>query len=436
MKHIICLIDDKIPVSYFSQYFNDTDIINESVLNFLIQNESAVWEDSIVKMLCATLMEQREQWVVNAFTSPHFYWNYIENAVYSPEIIIYDWDYNAGALADDSERYLLEILKDSHAMVFVFSAQDNIAEITEIVSKTEFQNFGDRLSVVNKNKEGSIEEVFSQIITKEENNFSFKYGREIIYKSNRAINKILSDISQLSIEDFISSIDSSFDGNKYIASNEAFVEVILPRYSNILRNYIPIQEISIKKTKEPELNRVKEIWSYRIYDRTPSNFVQMGDIVRNVERDCYYLVISSDCHMRDFWKKNFGYIALVPLLEMGEGLTKEHLGGTWPKSINFSSITSNNMSPIAVLPCVPVNQTLLDFIVIPKGICSVKVNKAESSILLYDHFIGYERIVSISDPFKSPLVQFACDNISGYGCPDFHKLLKTGLEDYFKSKKS
>ena len=140
--------------------------------------------------------------------------------------------------------------------------------------------------------------------------------------------------------------------------------------------------------------------------------------------------------MRDFWKKNFGYIALVPLLEMGEGLTKEHLGGTWPKSINFSSITSNNMSPIAVLPCVPVNQTLLDFIVIPKGICSVKVNKAESSILLYDHFIGYERIVSISDPFKSPLVQFACDNISGYGCPDFHKLLKNGLEDYFKSKKS
>ena len=34
MKHSICFIDDKIPVSQY-EYFNDTDIINGSVLSFL-----------------------------------------------------------------------------------------------------------------------------------------------------------------------------------------------------------------------------------------------------------------------------------------------------------------------------------------------------------------------------------------------------------------
>ncbi len=436
MKHIICLIDDKIPVSYFSQYFNDTDIINESVLNFLIQNESAVWEDSIVKMLCATLMEQREQWVVNAFTSPHFYWNYIENAVYSPEIIIYDWDYNAGALADDSERYLLEILSNSHAMVFVFSAQDNIAEITEIVSKTEFLKFSDRLSVIDKNEGGSIEKVFSQIKTKEENNFSFRYGREIIYKSNRAINKILSDISQLSIEDFIASVDSKLVGDKYIANNDAFIDVILPRYNNILRNYRPIQEISVKKTKEAELASIRDIWSYRIYDRTPGEYVQMGDVIKNEGSDEYYLVISSDCHMRDHWKKNFGYVTLVPLYEIGKERTKQllNISGKFV-DYSFHSMTSNNKSPMTILPCMPVQQDLLDFVVIPKGVCSVPVAKKDSSSLLYEDFIGYTRVVSLSDPFKSPLIQFVCNNISGYGCPNFHNLLKENLDNHIKEMK-
>lgn len=35
MKHTVCFIDDKIPVSQFDKYFKDTDIINESVLAFL-----------------------------------------------------------------------------------------------------------------------------------------------------------------------------------------------------------------------------------------------------------------------------------------------------------------------------------------------------------------------------------------------------------------
>lgn len=49
MKHTICFIDDKIPVSQYNTYFNDTGIINESVLGFLLKNKDTVWEDLVVK---------------------------------------------------------------------------------------------------------------------------------------------------------------------------------------------------------------------------------------------------------------------------------------------------------------------------------------------------------------------------------------------------
>ena len=425
MKHTVCFIDDKIPVSQFDKYFKDTDIINESVLAFLLKNETTNWEDATVKKMCEKLLDEADKWSISAFTSPNFYDNYIKETVYAPEIIIFDWDYNAGSIAGNSEECLLSILQSSYTMIFIFSAQDNITEINEIVKKEEFQKFGDRLSVINKNENDSVNTVFTQIKQKEENNFSFRYGSEIIYKSNIAINKILSDISQLSIEDFISSIESQFDGTKYTFCNDAFIDAILPRYKNILRNYTPIQELSVKKTKEPELSSIRDIWSYRIYDSTKDKTVQMGDIIKKVDENKYYLVISSDCHMNEFWKKNFGLLSLIPLQEIGTEEAKERLKKCAKKvQFNISSISSNNQSSMTVLPCVPISDKLKDFLVIPKSIISIEIEKQMSSKLLYEDLTGFEKIVSVSDPFKSPLVQYVFDNISGYGCPDFHKLLK------------
>lgn len=235
----------------------------------------------------------------------------------------------------------------------------------------------------------------------------------------------MSDISQLSIEDFISSIESQFDGTKYTFCNDAFIDAILPRYKNILRNYTPIQELSVKKTKEPELSSIRDIWSYRIYDSTKDKTVQMGDIIKKVDENKYYLVISSDCHMNEFWKKNFGLLSLIPLQEIGTEEAKERLKKCGKKvQFNISSISSNNQSSMTVLPCVPISDKLKDFLVIPKSIISIEIEKQKSSKLLYEDLTGFEKIVSVSDPFKSPLVQYVFDNISGYGCPDFHKLLK------------
>lgn len=431
MKHTICFIDDKIPVA---QYFDDTDIISGMVIQFLLKNKETEWDDQIVKGLCERLLSDTKNWSVSAFTSPAFYDNYTQENVYSPEILIYDWDYSWVMGSNESEEYLLRILQNSYTMIFIFSEDDNIEEIQQIVQKPAFLDFGNRLNVINKGEKQSIDSIFLKIEENESQNFSFRYGHEIIYKSNTIMNKVLSEISLLSVEDFVSSIGSC-DGNKYISTNENFVDAIFPRYKSILRNYSPMQELSIKKTKDPDLDNVRKIWAYRLYDQAPNNHVQMGDVVID-DKGSYFLVVSSDCHMLDFWKKNFGYIALVPMFKVGTEEAKKRIQFIGKKSsISLSSLTSNKQSSMTILPCIPYgNDELVDFVVIPKSVLSVEVNRPEEQInpLLYEHFEGYTKVTSISDPFKSPLIQFVFDNISGYGCPDFPNILKENINNIIK----
>lgn len=61
MKHSVCFIDDKIPVSQYSEYFNDTDIISGSVINYLLQQPGTEWSDSVVKAMCEKLLHEPEK---------------------------------------------------------------------------------------------------------------------------------------------------------------------------------------------------------------------------------------------------------------------------------------------------------------------------------------------------------------------------------------
>lgn len=435
MKHSVCFIDDKIPVN---QFFDDTDVVTGMVIDFLLKNPDTKWYDIVVKKLCEKLRSESDKWAFSAFTSPAFYENFIKDNVYSPEIVIYDWDYNFGAGSDGSEEYLLSILEKSSTMIFVFSEDDNVEAINQIVQKDKFTVYGDRLSVINKGEKESVEKIFSQIEKKEANNFSFRYGHDIVFNSNAIINKILSDISKLSIEEYVSSI-GSFDGNKYISTNKDFVDAIMPRYKNLLRNLFPMQEFSIKKTSEPKLEDVRRVWSYRLYDKTQEDYVNMGDLIKDSENH-FYVVASSDCHMLEFWKKNFGYIALVPIYQVNSEEVKESINYLGKKNtVNITSLTNNKQSSLTILPCVPMNgDELADFVLIPKSLISIKVNKPEGQIssLKYKDFVGFEKVTSISDPFKSPLIQFVFDNISGYGCPDFPDVLKADINKTIKQIQS
>lgn len=427
MKHTICCIDDRIPVSQYPDFFKETDIINEQVIRFLLVNNED-WEDSSVKSLFEYLLKNESEWAVNAFTNPAFYDNYCKEVVYSPDIFVYDWDYGFAPASSDSEEYLYEILVNSYSMVFIFSGADSFDEIEEIAKSSKFATFRDRLELIRKNGTNCVEQIFARVKEKEESNFSFRYGYSIIRNSNTAINRILSEISQLSIKDFILSIGEEVNGNISV-KNEDFIDVVVPRFRNALQNNVEFDKLVIEKQKEVDLDSIKKIWAYRMYDETPLEEVSMGDVVKK-KNGGYFLILSSDCHMNQFWKKNGGYVSMIPLKRMtsAEGNYLRKVMGM--KGQHISSLTNCQIS-MTILPAVPVSQhELRDFIVLPKGILSVKIENTNSSHripLTYDMFKNYTKVVSILDPFKSPLIQFIMDNISGYGCPDYSPVLKDYL---------
>ena len=433
MKHTICCIDDRIPVAQYPDFFNETGILNEQVIRFLLVKNKE-WEDSSVKSLFEFLLKNEKEWSVNAFTNPAFYDNYCEEVVYSPDIFVYDWDYGFAPASSDSEEYLYEILANSYSMVFIFSGADSFDDIEKIVKSDKFAKFRDRLELIRKTDDNCVEQIFKRVKEKEESNFSFKYGYSIIRNSNRAINRILSEISQLSIKDFIISIGEEISGNISV-KNEDFIDVVVPRYRNALQNNIKFDKLVIEKQEEVDLDSIKRIWAYRMYDETPSDMVSMGDIVKK-KNGGYFLILSSDCHMNQFWKKNGGYVSMIPLKRMTslEGRDLRDVMGM--KNQHISSLTNCQIS-MTILPAVPVSQhELRDFIVLPKGILSVKIdnniNSSNKTPLTYKIFKNYSKVVSVLDPFKSPLIQFIMDNISGYGCPDFSPVLKNYLSERIK----
>ena len=430
MKHTICFIDDAIPVSQYGDYFNDTDIINESVIQFLIKQETAQWRDPIIHQLCNTLIKDKANWSISAFVNPTFYINYTLETVYAPDVVIYDWDYPG--LQDATENTLLHILNSTPALIFVFSESENIEYIKSVLSAEKFIPFMNRLEVVDKNAKDSVDYILSQIQAKESANFAFAYGGQIIRKSNQIINKILSDISQLSTESFIAAIGKE-ENNRYISTTNDFINVIIPRYKNAL-NSVPGNDgdtIAIEKSRDIDIDEIKKIWSYKMYEKNDSNKVALGDIIRSGED--YYLVISSDCHMRYFWTKNGGYMAVIPLEKLINGEKNEQIKYIAEKNPSISSLTSCSKA-MTILPAVPVNEQLMDFIVLPKKISTIKVEKRENSPqeLTYDYMDGFEKIASISDPFKSPLFHFILNRISDLGCPDFPEVLQNHLSELIK----
>lgn len=434
MKHTICFIDDKIPVSQYPQYFQDTDIINESVLQFLLKNEETNWDDNAVKQMCQTLLTKRLEWSITAFTSPSFFDNYVNSNVYAPEVIIYDWDYNYAVGGNDSQINLKKILENTYALVFIFSANDNTDEIKAIIKEKDIARYKNRLGFVIKNEQRSVNALLKKIEKKYQDNFSLSFGQEIVGKSNQAINKVLAEISSFSVEDFVLSIGEPQE-DIWISTNQHFLDVILPRYKNQLCNYFPIKNLPINTSRSPQASNLRKIWSYRLYDITPSTSVSRGDIIKKKAKGGYYLVVSSDCHMNQFGKKNGGFLTVIPLKELRGKKSQEIVKMMDAKNIDFSSLTSSTIA-LTVLPAVPVSKTRnKDFLVAPKSITSIYfplVTEEKKKPLTYEKIGDYVKIASLSDPFKSPLLQFIFDNITGYGCPDFPKKLKEDIKKKIK----
>lgn len=444
-SNLICCIDDGIPVNQFA-YCDDTKLIDSSVLNYLLEN--VVWNDIALKELIRYLLPKKDAlskedtWDVTAFGSPNFFFNHTRNRIFSPDVIIYDWEYGPAAPPPSSKDSLLKLLKETYSVIYIYTGTDAIEEVSQTIKEEGFKKYTDRIDIIEKGDLNSATTMMEAVQQRRASNFSFKFGQELMYKSNSALNKILSEISALSINQFIDSFGTSKEPSCNI-DEEDFVDVI---YSKC-RQYLYDIKFNIKPEESPNaeqpkdyINVIRNIWSYRMYQAISRKEVRMGDIVKNDETNKLYLVISSDCHMHMFWKKNGGYIAMVPLHKIDTSSNdplKNQLKVMKPDTA-MHSLTSNNSS-ITVLPAVPVSDNeKIDFLIIPKEISSQKIfppkpegNKGNirNVSLKYELWDKYKGVVSISDPFKSPLIQFVMDNITGYGCPDYPNELQNNIQE-------
>lgn len=460
MKTTVCYIDDKIPVANFAEYFEDTKLIDQQVLRFLLKNDTTDWsEDENVKGVIVSLLDHSADWECYAFTAPQFFINHRENGNYiNPDIILYDWDYNDSPNSSSSEEHLFELLKSTHSIIIIYTGADKNDELTGILQKEEFKPYKDRLTLIEKGKplndennaEKSVDKVIKEAKKRFASNFSYKYAKDLLYKSNESLNKVLSEISALSVEQFIVSFGyKNKNENKFQLDPEEFTSILFEKYKQTLTEYIDtLEEIAANTSSDSSpIELVKKVWSYRLYYNSKNNRIKQGDIVQNIINNDLFLVFSSDCHMEKFWCKNYGFLALIPLYKIEKNGKSKKLFSELEKSNSFSVsslVNSNGLNNISILPAIPVSEDKYsDYILFPKGIKTIEIpllavdSKNTNDIrkdrsLEYSDVDNLKKVVSISESFKNPLIQFIQDNITGYGVPDFPNKLAKELSRNFK----
>lgn len=248
MKTTVCYIDDKIPVANFPDYFVETKLIDQQVLRFLLKNDTTDWsEDENVKGVIVSLLDHSADWECYAFTAPQFFINHRENGNYiNPDIILYDWDYNDSPSSNSSEVHLFELLKSTHSIIIIYTGADKTDEIKGILKKDELMLYKDRVDIMEKSKD-TVNKVIEKAESMFDYNFSYKYAKELLYNANRSLNEVLSEISSLSVDQFINSFGYQ-ENNNFIVESEEFAGIIFDKYKQkLIENLPPLKNPSTEK---------------------------------------------------------------------------------------------------------------------------------------------------------------------------------------------
>ena len=436
-KYSICVLDDKIPVKS-EEYFNDTTIIDTNSINYLISNED-IWEDKDLLELIKSIKSQND-WEISGFTNHEFFLNYINRNIYNPDIIIFDWDVDG---TSQSSVKLSEILMSTYCLVVIYTKNDNEYEVNQELSKSQFKDYKDsRLFFVVKNESDSIKKLEAKINEMFENNFSFKYSKELKLKLLCSLNKILSNLGAISFDQFVTMFgENNREKTRSKISSLDFTEIITNKlFTELL--YIGFDEKILDSTYSDfdNENIIRKIWHFRLYHQPKDDIVRKGDIVIEKRTKKYYLIISSDCHLSRFWQKNIGYLSMVPLYKIDNEDLKKRLNDYNFENLKKFKITSMinpcYIENITILPGVYVeNETYFDLILSPKEIRSIEIKKnkpAENqSPLKYSQITklkGKDRL-RISEPFLTPLIDFILKNITNYGVPDYSNSLNDIIKD-------
>jgi hypothetical protein len=462
MRYSVCIIDNDIPASGpEAQAFGITDsgLLNASNLQLLLQKET--WIDQVIKNLVETLLAQKNEdgisskWDVYGFTNPSFYINAIDEGMFRSDVIVFDWDYPTSQNAPTySESVLRQILDRTFCLVFIFSRADKEDEIRAVMAKAELHDYKERLLYLDKAKDG-VDQT-SLLLQKAdemyESNFSFKFASVLRRRSVQCADQILSDMGRASLND-VKNLLVVGDGGK-----KDFIDFLAERFRTSIAGpnvYTLVEQIPppAADAPAPDPSIAAKVWSYRLYFQqdTGDELVRRGDIVKANED--FFLIMSADCDLGYFWKKNLGIINAVSLHDLHHGNTTLKALLTLcvePKKLSnrmgslLAKIGDLSEGPF-VLPFVPFNNTHKNFVAIPKELLSIRIplpsafsdftpkQKAQQP-MKYAYWEGAVRLCTISEPFLTPVIQHVLNTMGGNGVPDYPEhmrdILKQILDDF------
>lgn len=373
--------------------------------------------------------------------------------MFRADVIVFDWDYPTSQNAPTySESVLRQILDRTFCLVFIFSRADKEDEIRAVMAKPEFHDYKERLLYLDKDKDG-VDQTNVLLQKADElyaNNFSFKFASVLRRQSVQCADQILSDMGRASLNDVKNLIVVGHGGKK------DFVDFLAERFRTSIagRNVYGLVDEIPEAAATPTIDAAlaAAVWSYRLYfqQETGDDLVRRGDIV--AIGDEVMLILSADCDLVRFWAKNLGIINAVALHQLDQTNTtlKEMLTICVKPDLLKPGISSllgkiGNLSegPF-VLPFVPKNGVLKNYIAMPKDLVSRRVptptgwnelGKAKKDHpMKYSYWAGAQRLCTISEPFLTPVVQHVFNTIGGNGVPDYpdhmKDILKKILEDF------
>jgi hypothetical protein len=463
MRYSVCIIDNDIPAAgehAQALKIKDSELLNPSNLQLLIAKET--WNDPVIKNLTNTLLEQKDgdgissKWEVYGFTNPSFYINTINNGFFRSDIVVFDWEFPGGQAGArlDSESLLKEILTRTFSLVFIFSKADKQTEIESILAKPEFQEFKERLQYLDKTVAG-VDQTRALLQKAEEmyaNNFSFRFASILRKKAVQCTDKILSDMGRASLNDVKNQVLIGDGGKKdfidFLA--ERFRTAIAEKDVHELVDAIPEPGAG---AAPPDASLAAKVWAYRLYfhSETGDELVRRGDIVKVGGLFC--LVLSADCDLVRFWKKNLGIINMVALHELNQANSELKKWLTLcVKPENIPHKISSLLGKIGhlsegpfVLPFVPVGAGIKHFVAMPKELMSTRITlpagwtnfthaQKNDDPMKYSYWPGSERICTVSEPFLTPVIQHIFNTMGGQGVPDYpdqmQDILKKVLQDF------
>ncbi|MCK4886919.1 MAG: hypothetical protein KAS96_05985, partial [Planctomycetes bacterium] len=369
----------------------------------------------------------------------------------------------------ESGEQLAKILNTSFAIVYIYTGGDHEDEVRARVKDNDLKAyFGKRLHLLMKdNEENSHDRLILDTQGIYNENFSFKFGSMLRKTSRDSIESILVRLGNHQV-DFVKQFlgDTKSPEHDF---KELLAEKIIENMNDALCEKFKSKEIDENKTSSllgiikskfrdeiksldfedfhstgdsggADISSLVDLWSYRLYYYPQDKTVRMGDIIKKDED--YFLVVTPDCNLARFWKKNFGYLNLIPLWEIEKDIEKFKASPI--KRRNFKETTPNSMTTeptgypggCYVLPYLKDGSKKLNFIVISKAITNTVIPRLagpnEKTALDYDVITDYNRVASISEPFLTPLISNILSAILGAGTPDYPNNISGNIKETFE----